>query len=137
MLLLESAIKTRLQALVVLDGWQIRGASEHCDRSQTPAIEIRMVGAAPGDVSREAAQLEPRWSCVLLAKRSAQAAADLDAAMTAVIGGLHGFKPVSASGRTWSELKVAGVREAEFSDAGLVGYSVEFTCVSVFESLDA
>ena len=136
MLLLESALKARLQALVVLAAWHVRGASEHCDRSQTPAIEIRMVGAAPGDVSREAAQLEPRWSCVLVAKRSAQAAAELAAAMTAGIGGLHGFKPVSASGRSWSELKVAGVREAEFSDAGLVGYSVEFTCVSVFESLD-
>ena len=136
MLLLESALKARLQTLVVLAGWHVRGASEHCDRSQIPAIEIRMVGAAPGDVSREAAQLEPRWSCVLVAKRSAQAAVDLDAVITAVIGGLHGFKPVSSDGRTWSELKVAGVREAEFSDAGLVGYSVEFTCVSVFESPD-
>ena len=136
MLLLESALKARLQAMSALNSWQVRGASEHCDRSQIPAIEIRMVGAAPGDVSREAAQLETRWSCVMVAKRSAQAGAELDAAMTAVIGGLHGFKPTSGDGRTWSELKVAGVREAEFSDAGLVGYSVEFTCVSVFESLD-
>jgi hypothetical protein len=40
-------------------------------------------------------------------------------------------------GRAWSELRAAGVREAEFVDAGLVGYAVEFTTVSVFESLDA
>ena len=136
MLLLEQVIKSRLAGRSALASWQVRGASELCDRTKGPAIEVRMSGAGLGDVSREAAQLEPRWSCVLVAKRSAQAASDLDAAMTAVIGGLHGFKPVSADGRTWSELNVAGVREAEFSDAGLVGYSVEFTCVSVFESLD-
>ena len=136
MLLLEQIIKSRLAGRSALTSWQVRGASQLCDRTQVPAIEVRMSGAGLGDVSREAAQLEPRWSCVLVAKRSAKAAAELDAAMTAVIGGLHGFKPVSADSRSWSELKVAGVREAEFSDAGLVGYSVEFTCVSVFESLD-
>ena len=95
-----------------------------------------MVGAGVGDVSREAAQLDPRWACVLVTKRSAQAAADLDAAMTAVIGGLHNHRPVTSDGRQWTELKTAGVREAEFSDAGLVGYSVELICTSVFESLD-
>lgn len=57
--------------------------------------------------------------------------------MEEVVGCLHGWRPAVPGGRAWSELRAAGVREAEFVDAGLVGYAVEFTTVSVFESLDA
>lgn len=79
MLLLEQVIKSRLAGRSALAAWQVRGASQLCDRTQVPAVEVRMSGAGLGDVSRE----------------------------------------------------------AEFVDAGLVGYAVEFTTVSVFESLDA
>ncbi|WP_043005030.1 hypothetical protein [Comamonas testosteroni] len=137
MLLLEQVIKSRLAGRSALAAWQVRGASQLCDRTQVPAIEVRMSGAGLGDVSREAAQLEPRWSCVLVNRRSDTAAAELDAAMEEVVGCLHGWRPAVPGGRAWSELRAAGVREAEFVDAGLVGYAVEFTTVSVFESLDA
>jgi hypothetical protein len=76
-------------------------------------------------------------TCVLVNRRSDTAAAELDAAMEEVVGCLHGWRPAVPGGRAWSELRAAGVREAEFVDAGLVGYAVEFTTVSVFESLDA
>lgn len=136
MLMLEQLIKARLALQSALAAWDVRGATEVVDRSKVPAIDVRMLAAKPGDVSREAAQLEPRWACVMVAKRGEHAARDLDAAMTAVIGALHCWKPVSPDGRQWDVLRVAGVREVEVSDSGLAGYSVEFTTVSSFDGAD-
>lgn len=136
MLMLEQLIKDRLKQCAVLADWHVHGGSEVVDRSNLPAIDVRMLAARPGDVSREAAQLEPRWGCVLVVRRGERAALQLDAAITAVVKSLHFWKPQPPDGRQWDQLKAAGVREIEVSDAGMVGFSVEFTTVSSFDGAD-
>lgn len=136
MLMLERLIKDRLALRPALAAWHVRGGTDVVDRSKVPAVDVRMLAAAPGDVSREVAQLEPRWACLMVTQRSSTAVRELDGAMTAVIAALHNWRPVCSSGRQWDRLKVVGVREVEVSEAGLVGFSVEFTTVSSFDGAD-
>ena len=131
MLALEPLIQERLRALPALIGWQVRGATVATDRRGVPAVDVRMGGASVPQVRKPAVTLQPEWSVTLVVQKSDQAAEQLDAALVAAIGALHNWRPDDAA-RGWTELQVARVTEAAFSDAGLVGYEITFTTAAVF-----
>lgn len=131
MLALEKLIQDRLRALAAFTGWQVRGATVATDRRGVPAVDVRMGGASVPQVRKPAVTLQPEWSVTLVVQKSDQAAAQIDAALVATIGALHNWRPDDAA-RGWTELQVARVTEAAFSDAGLVGYEITFTTAAVF-----
>lgn len=132
MLALEPLIQERMRALPALTGWQVRGATVATDRRGVPAVDVRMGAASVPQVRKPAVTLQPEWSVTLVVQKSDQAAAQLDAALIAAIGALHNWRPTDAA-RCWTELQVARVTEAAFSDAGLVGYEITFTTAAVFD----
>lgn len=132
MLALEKVLQERLRALSAFVGWQVRGATVATDRRGVPAVDVRMGGAIVPQVRKPAVTLQPEWSVTLVVQRGDAAAGQLDAALDAVIGSLHNWRPVDAT-RSWTELQVGRVSEAAFSEAGLVGYEVTFTTAAVFD----
>ena len=132
MLGLEKTIRDRLRALSAFVGWQVRGATVATDRRGVPAVDVRMGGASVTQVRKPSATLQPEWSITLVVQKSDEAAALLDTALGAVIQALHNWRPADAA-RSWTELQVARVTEAAFSEAGLVGYEITFTTAAVFD----
>lgn len=131
MLALEKLIQDRLRALSAFTGWQVRGATVATDRRGVPAVDVRMGGASVPQVRKPAVTLQPEWSVTLVVQKSDQAAAQIDAALVVIIGALHNWRPDDAA-RGWTELQVARVTEALFSDAGYVGYEITFTTAAIF-----
>lgn len=132
MLALEAVIQDRLRALPAFTGWQVRGATVDADRRGVPAVDVRMGGAGVVQARKPAVTLQPEWAVTLVATKGADTAEVLDKALTAAIGALHNWRPVMP-GRGWTEMQVARMSEAAFSDAGLVGYEITFTTAAVFE----
>ena len=122
MLELEPILVQRLAALPAFTGWRVSGGSEAIDRRKVPGADVRMSGAGGGAERRTAAQLQPVWTVGLVVQRGDAAAGQLGAALRAVIGALHNWPPGTVAGMRWTPLQFETVREAAFSDSGLVGF---------------
>lgn len=127
MLALTTPIKTRLQALAPLAGWQVRTNTEDADRTVLPVADVRCVGAGVADRKTSAAMVAPEWTVALIVRRGAGAADALDQAMAAVIGALHNWHPGQQGGRGWEPLALLRITEPMLAEEGLVGYELTFT----------
>lgn len=127
MLAIEPTIKARLQALPQLTGWAVRMGTEHADRRVVPAVDVRCAGASVADRKAGAVMVAPEWQITLVLRRGADAAAQLDAALAAVITSLHNWQPGQHGGRGWEPLALSRVTEPLLSDEGLTGYELTFT----------
>ena len=132
MLALGNPIKTRLQALPQLTGWQVRLCTELTDRRQVPAADVRMVGASMPSNRSTAATVAPQWVVTLIVRRSDTAADELDAAFTAVIASLHNWLPGQHGGRGWEPLRAVGSAEAPFSDEGVAAFEINFSTQALY-----
>lgn len=137
MLALDPLIKTRLAALGSLQHWQVRGCTEEVDRSAVPAADIRLAAAQVGDSKAGAVTVQPGWGITLVTKRGATAAADLDAAVAAVIGAMQGWNPSKAADKPgmWSEFKLSGIEPPDFLREGLVGLELIFTTGGAYKAI--
>ena len=133
MLVLESLIAKRLRELGAFAGWQVREGCHDTSRVAVPAVDVRMGAAAVTQVRKPAVSLQPEWAVTAVVRRGDQAAQQLDAALTAVIGNLHNWRPSGIPARSWTELQVARVQPMDFVDVALVGYEITFTTVAVFD----
>ena len=77
--------------------------------------------------------LEPQWSITLMVRRGDTAAAELDAALDAVVCTLHGWQPGSHGGRGWEPLKLQRITEPVFEDVGPVGYELVFSTAGLYQ----
>ncbi len=135
MLALSEPIKARLRALAPLTGWDVRtGTDVVVDRRKVPAADLRCVGATVADSKAGAVMLAPVWRCVLVVQRGDAAPEQLDAALSAVICALHGWKPGEHGGRGWEALTLSGITEPVFEDVGLVGYEMTFATAARYMS---
>jgi hypothetical protein len=134
MLALTAPLKARLQALPQLTGWAVRTGTEDADRRDVPAADVRCAGATVADSKAGAVMVAPVWRCVLVVPRGTAAPEQLDAAMSAVICALHGWKPGEHGGRGWEALTLASITEAMFEDVGLVGYELTFATAARYMS---
>lgn len=132
MLALEPLLKTRLQALIALTGWAVRGGTELSDRRIVPAADVRCSGAHVTDSATTAVTLDPAWSVTLVVPRSDQAAGQLDAALNAVIGSLHNWCPGQQGGRLWRRMALQTAREPEFATEGQAAMELIFTSSTVY-----
>lgn len=131
MFALAPAIKTRLEALSTLSGWQVRSDMDEVTAAAVPAAVIRVEEAGAAD--RGAAGIvDIGWGVHLIVKKSATAADALDAAFAAVIASLHNWKPGAAGGVPWGPLKLAKVEPVEIAEQGLVEYSLIFRTTATF-----
>lgn len=127
MLAIEPPLKARLQALPQLTGWAVRMGTDHADRRVVPAVDVRCAGAAVPDRKSGAVLLAPEWQVTLVLRRGADAAAQLDAALAAVITSLHNWQPGQHGGRGWEPLALTRVTGPMLAEEGLVGYELTFT----------
>lgn len=125
-------IVARLKTLTELSGWAVRDALDMEDRTALPAASVQCIGAAV-NASARSGMLEPRWQITLAVVKSATAAAQLDAAIEAVIGSLLGWlPPADANNRRWEPLKLFGVLPPEHPEAGVSAYIVTFTTAGLY-----
>lgn len=124
MFALATPIKTRLEALPALSGWQVRTNLEEVTHTTYPAVEIRVEDG--GAASKGGAVLvDVMWGVHLIATKGAATEAALDVAFWAVVASLHNWKPGAAGGVPWNPMQLV---KAEMGDAeqGLVAYSLIF-----------
>lgn len=130
MLALTAPILERLEGLDALDGWDRRTGTEHAERRTLPALDLRCTGAGVRVGSHSAStavMVEPVWSVLLAVRRSDQAADQLDAAMAAVVGALHGWMPGKKGHRCWEPLQLSSATDPAFLDDGVAGLELSFT----------
>lgn len=132
MFALIAPIKTRLLDLAPLDGWQVRSEDVDADRTGLPAADVRCVGAQAQDSETVAVTLDPVYAVTLAVKRGPAAGAELEAALTAVIGVLHNWHPGSHGGAHWRRMSLQLVRQPEFSETGVVAYELTFATGAVY-----
>ena len=132
MLAIITPIKTRLAALAPLAGWDVRTELDEDDTSPVPAVDIRGSGASATDSESAGVTLDPSYTVTLAVKRGATAAAQLDAALQAVIGSLHNWRPGVVVGTSYRRVALQGIRSAEFSSAGVVAYQLVFSTSAVY-----
>lgn len=132
MLALEAPIKARLQALPQLTGWAVRVGTEHADRRLAPAVDVRCPGAAIGDRKAGAVMVVPEWQITLVLRRGDDAAAQLDAAMAAVVGSLLGWQPGQHGGRGWEPMALVRITEPLLAEEGLTGYELTFSTSAMY-----
>ena len=133
MLELEPILVQRLAALPAFTGWRVSGGSEAADRRKVPGADVRMSGAAGGAERRTVAQLQTAWTVGLVVQRGDTAAGQLGTALRAVIGALHNWSPGGVASMQWTSLQFATVREAAFSESGLVGFEIAFTTTTLVD----
>lgn len=126
MLALATPLKTRLQTLAQLTGWDVRVGTELADRRQVPAADVRCSVAGVADSRTGAAMVAPEWTVTLVVRRSDTAADELDAAFAAVCASLHAWQPGQVAGRGWEPLALQRVTEPLFADEGLAGCELTF-----------
>jgi hypothetical protein len=131
MLALIAPLKSRLDKLPQLTGWDKRTNTEDADRSVLPAVDIRCVGATAA-AKAGAVTLSPQWRITLMVERSSAAAEKLDAAMGAVICSLHGWQPGQHGGRGWNQLVLLSATEPDFASEGVVGYELTFSTAGLY-----
>lgn len=132
MFALIAPIKTRLQDLAPLDGWQVRSEDVDADRTGLPAADVRCVGAQAQDSETVAVTLDPVYAVTLAVKRGPAAGAELEGALTAVVGSLHNWHPGSHGGAHWRRMSLQLVRPPEFSETGVVAYELTFATSAVY-----
>ena len=133
MLAVGTPLKTRLQALPQLAGWDVRKWTEHTDRTVLPAAELRCVGAGVNDSKRGAAMVGPQWLVTLVVKRDETAEQALDAAMSAVICSLQGWQPGQHGGRGWEAFALVQITEPMVPiETGQVGYELIFNTAASY-----
>lgn len=84
---------------------------------------MRLGGAALSGTSGPNATLQLRYVVVLCVSSTATAFAQLDEAVTQVIGQLHHWRPAGQQAR----LQLQGFSEVDFLDQALFGYELAFT----------
>lgn len=131
MLALIAPLKSRLDKLPQLTGWDKRTHTEDADRSVLPAVDIRCVGATAA-AKAGAVTLSPQWRITLVVERGSAAAEKLDAAMGAVICSLHGWQPGQHGGRGWNQLALLSATEPDFASEGVVGYELTFSTAGLY-----
>lgn len=131
MLALIAPLKTRLDKLPQLTGWDKRTNTEEVDRSKLPAVDIRCVGATAA-AKAGAVTLSPQWRITLMVERGGAAAEKLDAAMGAVICSLHGWQPGQHGDRGWNRLELLSATEPDFASEGVVGYELTFSTAGLY-----
>ena len=132
MLAIITPIKTRLAALAPLAGWDVRTELDEDDTSPVPAVDIRGSGASATDSESAGVTLDPSYTVTLAVKRGATAATQLDAALQAVIGSLHNWRPGVVVGTSYRRVALQGIRPAEFSSAGVVAYQLVFSTSAAY-----
>lgn len=131
MLALTAPLMLRLQHLPQLAGWDVRTNTEPVDRQLLPAADVRCTGADAQDSEAQAVTLEPVYTVRLIVRRAPEAAEQLDAALAAVVGALHNWRPGRVGARQWRRIALRVAREAEFIDNGQAGYELVFTSSTV------
>lgn len=138
MLALLNPIKTRLQGLAPLAGFDVRDGFSLVDRKPLPAADVRMPGAGVGERKGQGVLLSPVWRVTLMVKPGATAVATLDAALSATVAALHGWMPPGEhGGRRWEPLALQSVTEAVFVDEGAIGYQLDFDTSALYRSQNA
>lgn len=132
MLALTNPIKTRLEALPQLAGWDVRTNVKAADRSKLPAVDLRCVGAAASATKTGAVMVAPQWLVTLMVERGDAAVERLDPAMTAAICSLHGWQPGQYGGRGWEAMALVRITEPEFASEGVVGYELTFSTSGLY-----
>lgn len=133
MLALLAPIKSRLQALPELAGFDARDGIDAMDRRPLPAFDVRMPGAQVADRKGQGVMLSPLWQVTLMVKPGAGAAESLDAAMAATVASLHGWMPPGEhGGRRWEPLALQAVTEAVTVEEGAIGYQLSFTTSALY-----
>lgn len=127
----DALIRARLGAQAALAGWAVRSAAAEGSRKTVPAIEVQCMGADVEETGANAALVNGEWAVHLVVAYSATAMADLDAAFAAVVTALHGWTP-PATGREWHPLRLTGVQLPQFSEQGLIAYSLSFTTSALY-----
>lgn len=127
MLAISQALKTRLTELSALTGWAVRLGTDGGDRRPLPAVDVRCGGASVPSVKGAGVLLQPEWMLTIATRRSSEAAAQIDAVLSAVIESLHGWQPGSQGGRGWEPMQISRVTEALFTEEGIAGYELTFT----------
>lgn len=131
MLSLTTPIRTRLQALPELAGWDVRTGTDDDGARKPPLADVRCTGADAQDSEAQAVTLEPVYTVRLIVRRAPEAAEQLDAALAAVVGALHNWRPGRVGARQWRRIALRVAREAEFTDNGQAGYELVFTSSTV------
>jgi len=127
MFLLETAAAAALAADSYFGaGWHVREGFEGVERHSTPALNVRTTGAQVAASAGAGVRIEVVLGVAIVIERSAQVTQQLDAAMAAAIASLHGRRLQDSSGRHWSALQLAHIREAALLD-GLGGCELLFT----------
>lgn len=126
MLAIATPLQTRLAALPALTGWQVRLRTDTADRRSLPAVDLGCTGAGVADSKTGAVMIAPEWTATLMVRRGADAPAQIDPALEAVIASLHGWMPGKLGGRGWEALRLVSVQEPAFADEGVVGYELTF-----------
>lgn len=134
MLALSTPIITRLRALPALAGWDVRGATEPADRRPLPAVDVRCEGASAADSKTGAAMVAPLWTVTAIVRRSASAAAELDAAFAAIFASLHAWAPGQYGGRGWERLALQSCQAPVFADEGQAAVQLNFTTAARYSS---
>ena len=116
------ALATRLSAALGA-GWDVATGNQSADRRALPRADVRLGGAALSGTSGPNATLQLRYVVVLCVSSTATAFAQLDEAVTQVIGQLHHWRPAGQQAR----LQLQGFSEVDFLDQALFGYELAFT----------
>lgn len=134
MLSILPALTLRLQSIPALAGWDVRNNIEFADRElKKPTVDVRCTRASVADRKTTAVMLSAEWTVTLVVRRAADAAAVLDAALDAVITGLHGWPPGQHGERGWERLGLLGVSEPDFFETGLAGYTLIFDTAARYQ----
>ena len=136
MLAIATPLKSRLQALPALTGWAVRTNAEDVERAPVPAADVRCLGASVADRRGTGVLVSPEWTVTLIVRRSDTAAEQIDTALAAVIGALHGWMPGQQQGRGWEPLALTRISEPMLATEGLVGYELAFSTTALYRGQD-
>lgn len=132
MFLAIEAIAQSLRSAPHFQTWDVRDGMSLVSRQDTPAVDVRMLGAAVNGGS-STATVSPSVAVRLTVERGEAAASKLDGAFTAAVSELHGLQIKDGAGRTWSQLKLSAVRDLPVLE-GFVGCELIFVNDTEFTS---
>lgn len=107
-----AAVATHLRSVPHFQSWDVRDGLSVEPRAAKPAVDVRYRGASVGDAKGvSSVNVSPVLEVTLIVPRGPDAAADLDAAFTAAIAALHGYRVHGASATRdgWTPFTLAQV----------------------------